>query len=83
MSRALDAVCADRLVDLREVQRLIPYSRSQIYRLEKAGLFPQRIRLGPGRVVWSLTELWEWIDFKKHGVDWKDAIGWARAFAHA
>ncbi len=40
----------------------IPYSPQHIARLETAGKFPKRIRLGQNRVVWLLAEVEEWLD---------------------
>ena len=40
----------------------IPYSPQHIARLEAAGQFPKRIRLGQNRVVWLLSEVTEWLD---------------------
>ena len=40
----------------------IPYSPQHIARLEAAGQFPKRIRLGQNRVVWLLKEVEEWLD---------------------
>lgn len=40
----------------------IPYSGQHIARLEAAGRFPKRIRLGQNRVVWLLTEIEDWIN---------------------
>ena len=40
----------------------IPYSPQHIARLEAAGQFPKRIRLGQNRVVWLLKEIEEWLD---------------------
>ena len=40
----------------------IPYSPQHIARLEAAGKFPKRIRLGQNRVVWLLKEVEEWLD---------------------
>ena len=40
----------------------IPYSGQHIARLEAAGRFPKRIRLGQNRVVWLLSEIEEWIN---------------------
>ena len=37
-------------------------SRSQIYRLEQAGKFPKRVRLGPNSVGWVEDEISEWND---------------------
>jgi prophage regulatory protein len=55
----------DRIIDRRELLMLVPYSFSQVTRLEAAGQFPARIRLSPGRVGWSLAELTAWIEAKK------------------
>lgn len=40
----------------------IPYSPQHIARLEAAGQFPKRIRLGRNRVAWLLMEVEEWLD---------------------
>ncbi|ABS61963.1 phage transcriptional regulator, AlpA [Parvibaculum lavamentivorans DS-1] len=40
----------------------IPYSGQHIARLEAAGAFPKRIRLGQNRVVWLLSEVEAWLD---------------------
>ncbi|HVY20675.1 MAG TPA: AlpA family phage regulatory protein [Bauldia sp.] len=40
----------------------IPYSPQHIQRLENAGRFPKRIKLGMNRVAWLLTEVEAWID---------------------
>jgi prophage regulatory protein len=36
-----------------------------IWRLEKAGQFPKRIKLGSHRVGWSERELYNWIEQRK------------------
>ncbi len=40
----------------------IPLSDSQIWRLERDGKFPPRIRLGPLAVGWFEDEIDEWIE---------------------
>ena len=55
----------DRIIAAAERRRLIPFSDMQIWRMEKAGTFPQRIRLGPNRVGWSLHEAKDWIKARK------------------
>lgn len=40
----------------------IPYSAQHIARLEQAGQFPKRIRLGQNRVAWLLSEVEAWVD---------------------
>ena len=49
----------------------IPYSPQHIQRLENAGRFPKRIKLGMNRVAWLLTEVEAWIDER---VAQRDAI---------
>jgi predicted DNA-binding transcriptional regulator AlpA len=57
----------ERIIDSKEVQKFVPYSRSSIWRLEKAGLFPKRIKLIPNgrKVGWKLSAIMEWIESKK------------------
>ena len=51
-----------QLIDKKELTALVKYSAQHIARLEKAGSFPQRIRLGQNRVAWLLSEVEDWID---------------------
>ncbi|HLO76747.1 MAG TPA: AlpA family phage regulatory protein [Magnetospirillum sp.] len=39
----------------------IPYTPQHIGRLEVAGKFPKRVRLGPNRVAWLLSEVDAWL----------------------
>ena len=58
-------VSEDRIVSSKERRALIPYSDMHVTRLEQAGRFPKRIRLGANRVGWSLHELQAWIEARK------------------
>ena len=40
----------------------VPYSFAHIARLEAAGQFPKRVRLGACRVAWVSEEVQAWID---------------------
>ena len=53
-----------KLVTKKELKTLlgIPYSSAHIDRLEAAGSFPRRVKLGQCRVAWFLVEVLEWID---------------------
>jgi len=53
-----------QIVSKKELKSLcgIPYSPARIARLEAAGQFPKRIRLGQNRVGWLLSEVEAWID---------------------
>ena len=55
----------DKVVSARVRRELVPYSDMQISRLEAAGKFPKRIRLGPGRVGWLFSEIQDWIAARK------------------
>jgi prophage regulatory protein len=52
-----------KLVSKRELKSIygIPYCFAHIARLEHAGDFPQRIRLGACRVAWFADEVEDWI----------------------
>jgi predicted DNA-binding transcriptional regulator AlpA len=39
----------------------IPYSKVQLWRLEKLRKFPKRVPMGPGRHGWAEHELDAWI----------------------
>ena len=55
----------DHVVSAKERRKLVPYSDMHIWRLERDGRFPKRIKLGPHRVGWSLNEIVEWINARK------------------
>ena len=50
-----------RLLRRAEVERYCQISRSTIYRLMRAGLFPEPIRIGPQAVRWPEQELMAWL----------------------
>jgi prophage regulatory protein len=50
-----------RLLDRQDIQRISSLSMSQIYRLESAGCFPRRVRIGMRRVAWIEAEVRDWI----------------------
>lgn len=54
-----------RLLSKKQVKELVLYSYAHIDRLEKAGLFPQRVRLSPhrtGRVGYVEEEILAWLE---------------------
>ena len=55
----------DHLLSWAELREIIPYSRVQIWRLEREGGFPARITLGQNRVAWSSVEVRAWISARK------------------
>ncbi len=50
------------LLSFDDLQRIVPLSRTTIWRLERQGDFPRRIRIGPNRVAWVETEVEAWIN---------------------
>jgi prophage regulatory protein len=59
----------DRLIDAKERRLLVPYSDMHIWRLEREGKFPKRIKIGANRVAWRLSEVLAWIDEKADARD--------------
>ena len=55
----------DRIMSAEERRQLVPFSDMHIWRLEKAGKFPRRIKLGKHRVGWSQAEILAWIEARK------------------
>lgn len=56
-----------RLLSLKQIKEIIPYSTMQIYRLEKAGAFPRRIKIGRQRVAWVEADIRKWVETKIAG----------------
>jgi prophage regulatory protein len=61
---------ATQILKLPEVQLKTGLSRTSVYRLELAGKFPRRIRIGDGHAVgWYLHEIEEWIESRPRVAD--------------
>ena len=52
------------IISSEEVRSRIPYSSVQIWRKEKTGEFPRRVKLGANRVGWIESEIESWISSK-------------------
>ncbi len=50
-----------RILSKKALKELVLYSPQHIARLEKAGLFPQRVQLGSNRVGWVEREVLDWL----------------------
>lgn len=53
-----------KILSKKQLKELVLYSPQHIARLEKAGLFPKRVQLGPNRVGWVEAEVLEWLEKK-------------------
>jgi len=51
----------DRMLTMRDLKSIIPYSKNHLYRLIAGGSFPAPIHLGPRRVAWFESEVNAWI----------------------
>lgn len=51
----------ERLINKAAVKSLVTYSFAHTARLEAAGQFPKRVRLGTGRVAYVESEIQDWI----------------------
>lgn len=50
-----------RLLDKKRLREMVLYSPQHIQRLEDAGRFPRRVRLGQARVGWVEQEVLDWL----------------------
>ena len=50
-----------RILSKRQLKELVLYSPQHIARLEAAGQFPKRVRLGANRVGWVESEVLDWL----------------------
>lgn len=56
-----------RILSKRQLKELVLYSPQHIARLEKAGKFPKRVKLGPNRVGWVEQEVLDWLQTRLDG----------------
>ena len=54
----------EKFLMLPQVREIVPYSASHIWRLERSGKFPQRVRLGGNRIAWAQSEVNSWVESK-------------------
>lgn len=57
-----------KLINLKQVQDVVPLSKSQIYRLMKTGDFPKSVKLGVRRVAWREDEVRQWAQSRPSSV---------------
>ena len=50
-----------RILSKRQLKELVLYSPQHVARLEEAGQFPKRVRLGQNRVGWVESEVLDWL----------------------
>ncbi len=50
-----------KILSKRQLKELVLYSPQHIARLEAAGVFPKRVKLGANRVGWVESEVLDWL----------------------
>ncbi len=60
-----------KMLSKRQVKELVLYSPQHIARLEAAGQFPKRVRLGSNRVGWIEDEVLDWLQSR---IDARDQL---------
>lgn len=56
---------AGQILRKKELLSLLKISDPTLWRLEHAGDFPRRFRIGPGCVGWDHAEILDWLEAKK------------------
>jgi prophage regulatory protein len=56
-----------QLITRPELLKLVPYTIRHIYRMEKAGTFPARVKVGANRVAWVQSEVLRWLELRVGG----------------
>ena len=54
-----------KIVRFKELRKIIPLSRTSIYRKVKDGVFPKPIKLGTLAIGWLESDINEWIENKQ------------------
>ncbi len=57
----------NRVLSIRQVCAVVGLSRTTVWRLCRAGAFPQPIRLSPGRVGWPQCAIDRWLAERAEG----------------
>lgn len=52
----------EQVIRYRELKRIVPLSRSTVWRKSRAGEFPMPIPLGSSAIGWLLSEVQAWIE---------------------
>ena len=55
-------IMSDRLLTRPEVETRCGITRSTIYRMMRAGQFPEPVKVGPSAVRWPESEIEEWLN---------------------
>lgn len=59
--RNVDATAERRLLSWKQLQVIVPKSAATIWRWERAGAFPCRIKIGKNSVAWDSLAVQKWL----------------------
>ena len=59
------ATAGNRVLSQQAVLDRVPVSRTTLWRMERAGLFPRRIQVSTNRVGWLEADVDAWVEGKK------------------
>lgn len=62
------------IIRAKELQRLIGLSRTTIWRMERTGSFPRRVRLGINTVGWMEDEILAWLAARPRGMTSQQSV---------
>ena len=60
-------VSTDRIMRISEVCYMTGLNQMAISRMEKSGLFPERVKIGERSVGWFVSDISRWMNAKKVG----------------
>jgi predicted DNA-binding transcriptional regulator AlpA len=56
---------SQRVLSQKAVLQRVPLSRTTLWRLERVGAFPRRLRISPNRVGWLESDVDAWVEAMK------------------
>ena len=59
------ATSVKRVLSKKAVLDRVPVSRTTLWRMERAGLFPRHIQISPNRVGWMELDVDAWLEERK------------------
>jgi predicted DNA-binding transcriptional regulator AlpA len=55
----------DQIIRPRNIRTITGLSKVTVWRLEKKGEFPKRVRLSSGAVGWRMSEVMAWLESRQ------------------
>lgn len=56
----------EQVIRAKSLPSITGLSRTTIWRLEKAGNFPKRVKLSAGAIGWRLSEVMDWLNSREN-----------------